>query len=99
MNRVLALLIVFLVANCAMANERTPCEEQISSAEAERIASTFLESQSWRSQFLLPAERVTSFDCEWIVWFKNAKWREVKPSRGRVAVLKNSGEARWMASR
>lgn len=76
------------------------CEETISKSEAKKLAAAYLKEQPWAGQYLQNPDRVTSDDhgCEWIVWFKNVNWRELKPATGQIGVSKESGEIRWLPS-
>lgn len=75
------------------------CKKNITENEAIVIAEKYLSEQDWNNQFQKKAEKSSMLNCEWIVWFKNVKWEEVKPSRGKVSVSIETGKVIWLPSR
>ena len=95
MKSILAVLLI-LLSSFAVSEEA--CIENISESQAIGIAETFLSNQKWKNQFHQKAEYTTELGCIWVVWFKNVKWQTIKPSRGKISISKQSGEAIWLPS-
>ena len=72
------------------------CNKNVTESKAIELAEIFLSKQEWKAQYHEKAEKIQALDCKWIVSFKNIRWKEIKPSRGKVIVSMETGNIVWL---